>query len=61
MCVLCVCVFSPLSLSPQVVRRCEARVAAMVEERVAAYVATPEFAAMMEEVKRRRREEMLAK
>lgn len=43
------------------IRRFKARVQAMADERVAAYVATPEFGAMVEELKRRKREEMLAK
>ena len=43
------------------IRRFEARIQAMADERVAAYVVTPEFGAMVEELKRRKREEMLAK
>lgn len=48
-------------LEREVIRRFEARIQALADERVAAYAASPEFVALVEELKRKKREEMLAK
>ncbi len=48
-------------LERAIVKRFEARIQGLAEERVAAYAASPEFVALVEELKRKKREEMLAR
>jgi hypothetical protein len=48
-------------LEREIIRRFESRIQSLAEERVAAYAASPEFVALVEELKRKKREEMLAR